>query len=111
MAGAPLLGNVRSDALAIVPNSQADRPLVKSDFRVNIGCTSMRESIAQRLARDAVKFLSHVIGLSPPLFYAATDSAAPVTCTSALMLPPISTADVEECKKPAGVEMDHSNRY
>src|SRR4029077_13191198 len=57
MAGAPLLGNVRSDPLAIVPNSQADHPLVKRDFRVNMGCTSVGERIAQPLARDVVNFV------------------------------------------------------
>src|SRR4026208_274712 len=57
MAGASLLGNVRSDPLAIVANSQANRPLVKIDFRVNMSCTSVGESIAQRLARDTVNFV------------------------------------------------------
>src|ERR1700730_2774038 len=57
MAGAPLLGKFRSDPFAIIADSEVEQPLVKRDFRVNMGCTRLRESIAQRLARDAVNFV------------------------------------------------------
>ena len=46
MAGATLLGKFRSDPSAIIADSELQHPLVKRDFRVNMGCTRMRESIA-----------------------------------------------------------------
>src|SRR5580765_8278402 len=74
MAGAPLLGNGRSDPLAIVPNSQADHPLVKRDFCVNMSCTSVGERIAQPLARDAVNFVpNNGIQVSYRAFYDHTE--------------------------------------
>src|SRR4026208_2064096 len=81
MAGASLLGNVRSDPLAIVANSQANRPLVKIDFRVNMSCTSVGESIAQRLARDTVNFVPND-GIQVPYraFYNHTEGRGVPAC-------------------------------
>ena len=59
MARAPLFGNFGRDPFTIVADFHLHQPLPKGDFRFDMGCTSMRESIPQRLASNSVHFVSN----------------------------------------------------
>jgi hypothetical protein len=58
MFWAAFFQNLGRNALAIIPNSQPERPFSIADFGFNVAGTGVPERIAQRLPRDAVDLVS-----------------------------------------------------